>query len=81
MKTSTFKGLCRQWVQREQALGYKGKKADAMCLEFFIGAATVLSGLGHPNAAHVTTCATVLIATRGAFEARRIAAQPDDAEG
>lgn len=76
---TTFKGLCRQWVKREQALGYKGKKADAACLEFFCGAATVLEATGHPDARAVSAATLLLIATRGAFEARRMAAKPDEA--
>jgi hypothetical protein len=72
---STFKSLCRLWVKREQALGYKGKKADAACLEFFCGAASVLEATAHPDAQAVTAATMLLIATRGAFEARRQAAQ------
>lgn len=67
--------IATKWVERERALGLKGKTADRACLEFFCGAATLAEEMQHPGRNAITATTALLIATRGAFEARRIAAE------
>lgn len=54
--------LSAKWVERQSALGLKGKAADRAVFEFMTGAATALQAAGHAEAQHVVTCVAVILA-------------------
>ena len=55
--------LAIKWRERQSALGYKGKRAEAAVFEYFIGAASALDLAGHEEAQHVATCTALILAT------------------
>jgi hypothetical protein len=55
--------LAIKWRERQAALGYKGKRAEAAVFEYFIGAASALDLAGHEEAQHVATCTALILAT------------------
>jgi len=55
--------LALRWRERQSALGYKGKKAEAAVFEYFIGASAALQLSGHADAEHVATCAALILST------------------
>jgi hypothetical protein len=55
--------LAIKWRERQAALGYKGKRAEAAVFEYFIGAASALDLAGHQEVQHVATCAALILAT------------------
>lgn len=68
-----FQTLCVRFVERVEHLGLKGQKREAECLAFFVGAATALQAIEHPEAEHVTGCTHLIIASRGYMEVARVA--------
>lgn len=81
MTTLTMlKTLCKAFVQRSEALNLKGKKREDAAFEFLIGAHTALAAVNHPEADHVRTVTTFIIATQGFREVKRIAEQAEAEE-
>ncbi len=68
-----FQTLCIQFVERAEYLGLKGKAREAQCLSFFVGAATVLQNLNHPEAGHVLGCVSMILTVRGYGEVVKVA--------
>jgi len=68
-----------KFVERSEALGYKGVKRDIAALDFFVGAASALRSAGHPESEHVGSVAVMIIATRGYVEVKRIAVEAAEA--
>lgn len=66
------KALAKAWVEREKALGLKGKKADDAALNFTVGAANAAEVLGAEKGVFVGLA--FLVGVRGAVELREIAA-------
>jgi hypothetical protein len=64
--------LAIKFVERSEALGYKGVKRDNAALDFFVGAGAALRIVGHAEAAHVENVAVMLVAMRGFGELKRI---------
>jgi len=58
---SMLNRLAIKWKERQQALGYKGKRGNDAVVEYFIGATVALQACGHPEADHVGTCATMVM--------------------
>lgn len=68
MKTNqqVTKELALRLVDRVRLIAAKGKHADDIALQYFIGAAAAAIELGnHSLAIHLTTVASVIVATQG----------------
>lgn len=61
--TTMLQQLSVKWMERRDALQYKGKAADRAVLEYFVGAALALELAGHPSAKHVQVCTGLVLAT------------------
>lgn len=66
------KALAKSWVERERALGLKGKKADDAAINFVVGAANAAEILGADKGTFVGIA--WLVGVRGASQLREIAA-------
>lgn len=70
------KQLALRFIERAEALNYKGKKRDDAALDFFCGAACVIEANGDPDLAdHIGRVAVMLISVRGYFAVRELAAR------
>lgn len=74
-----IKTLCKAFVERAEALNLKGKKREDAAFEFLLGAHIALAAVNHPEAEHVGTVTTFIIAIRGYSEVKRIAEAEDKA--
>lgn len=54
--------LAQQWVKRRDALGYKGKRGDRLCFEYFMGAGSALELSKHPDAGRVLLAIPLVLA-------------------
>lgn len=61
MGNGITQALAAKWIEREQALGLKGKAADTAVYEYFTGAAAALELAGHPSASHLATCVVAVL--------------------
>lgn len=68
-----FQTLCVQFVERVEQFGLKGKARETECFGFFVGAATVLQNIDHPEAGHVLGCVSMILSVRGYIEVARVA--------
>jgi hypothetical protein len=68
-----FQTLCVQFVERAEYLGLKGKAREAQCLSFFVGAATALQNIDHPEAGHLLGCTSMILTVRGYGEVVKVA--------
>jgi hypothetical protein len=75
---NTFQSLCVQFVERVEYLGLKGKARETECLAFFVGAASALQTVGHPDAGHVLGCTSMIVSTRGYGEVARVAKEASE---
>ena len=74
------RAICAAFVERSEALNYKGKRRDNAALDYMCGAATAAQWAGkaqEPLAKHLATIVH-LVAIRGYFELRRIATCKSD---
>jgi hypothetical protein len=65
--------IATKFSERSQSLGYKGKKRDDACLDFWAGAATMAVEAKHPEAQAVVNTAVLVIAVRGFLANQEIA--------
>jgi folate-dependent phosphoribosylglycinamide formyltransferase PurN len=72
--------LAEQFIERVDALGYKGKRRDDAALDFFCGAASAAEALDPGLTAHLTRVVVHLIAIRG-YMAVLALAHPEPASG
>lgn len=61
--TTMLQQLSVKWMERRDALQYKGKAVDRAVFEYFVGAGTALELAGHPSAQHVQVCTVTVLAT------------------
>lgn len=73
---NTLSRLAHDFVSRSSAQGWKGKKRDAMCLEYFCGASQALSNAKHADADCVLRVTAILITTRGYSEVEALCRRP-----
>ena len=72
-----LKMLCVMFVSRSVTQDFKGKRRDALALEFFLGAVTGLQLSDHPEADRVRMFTVLLVATRGYSEIVKVAERAD----
>ena len=69
------KNLAAKFIERADALGYKGKKRDDAALDFFVGAGAVAAETGNAELAmHLTRVVVMIISVRGFFGVKELAA-------
>lgn len=77
---STLSTICQHIKSRCDAMEYKGKKRDAMCIEMVAGALAALAATNSPDYAQFERVAYFLIATRGYSEIVRLAGESTERE-
>lgn len=69
------KRIAERCIERMSALDIKGKRADDAALHYFVGAAVLADEIGDKALCeHLTRVAAMVIAVRGMFGVREIAA-------
>lgn len=77
-KPSYLKLLCKDFVERAENLGYKGKKRDDAVMDYFAGAAMMAKHLGHQEVhRQIGTSLAMIFSVRGYDEVKEIAEKPD----
>lgn len=72
--------LARRFIERAEELGYKGKKRDDAALDYFVGAAVLAELQGNKLLyEHLGRVALFVIAVRGYFGVKELAAKLEDA--
>jgi hypothetical protein len=75
------KQLAERFLERAKMLGYKGKKADDMALEYFVGATIAAELSGQTDfASYLTLLSAMSVSVRGVFAVREFAAWDLDKE-
>lgn len=70
------RALARRFIERSEALNYKGKRRDSAALDYFIGAASALELAGHHEVAnHLKMASVLIIAPRGFFGIKELASK------
>lgn len=73
-------GLAQRFIERAEALGYKGKARDKAALDYFVGAATLADlQANHALAQHLGTVSALIVSVRGYFGVRELAAEKVEA--
>lgn len=77
----SLRWICGQFVERSEALNYKGKRRDDAAIDFLCGAAATLKATGHDTEAEWLGRVVYLeIATRGFKAVQRISTQAIEGE-
>lgn len=67
--------LAKSFIERSEALGYKGKKRDDAALDYFCGAAKTAQFLGNESLyQHLSVVVVTIVSVRGFFGVNQLAA-------
>lgn len=77
----TVRWICQQFVERSEALGYKGKRRDDAAIDYMVGAAQGCIAAGEKDVGEsIGRIVYMSVSTRGYKEIQRLAAQVFDDE-